>query len=1397
MIKKSYKNLFFVLFISCCVLLAFLISFFNVFLINSQSGFSFADAQELPEENLLEILNDDNVSVYTLNKNGKLYEDNLDLSGKKDQCLLNARAADMGAINALYNEALNSGNSFSVAIDPGHGGNDSGATCYGLKESDVNWDVANACANQLNQYRGVNAFLIRNYYECPNQDERAYRAINWGANLLISIHMNSSNFASGAEVLVPHPGGWRDDFYWLTGNIGNMILDKICSYFKIPNRGLKPREEWSRSYPDGSVGDWAGVIYYARYYQLPSFLVEHAFIDGDYSILQDYNNRQILGRFDAEAIAQQYGFSKAPRGENIVGTYTLEMKSSSSAVVDVKNSDKSSGANVQIETKSSIKDSQKWRIVTDSDGYAVVKNVNSGCVLDVADGSSVDRSNILQYSFNNTDAQKWSFVKNNDGSYTIYSKLGYDKVVDVDNNLTESGTNIKLYGANGNNAQKFVLRKVEQPEKGECINGTYYIKSFKDNNFCLDVSGGSIGDGSNIQLYKKNNSKAQEFRISCDSANYATIQNINSGKVLDVYSGWTYPCSNVQQYSSNGSDAQKWKIVKSNTGYYFMPKCNENIALDIQSGKVESGSNIWTYYFNESPSQIFDLENLYDDLAESSANISENDYSIFNKITKTRSLEIKGLSLDNGAVLQQNKKDDFSGNKFFNIKKIGNYYYFINKYSGKALDAAGGNVSGGTKVHQWDFNSGIEAQMWAAYDQGNGEILFQNRMTKGFLTLRDGKDKDYQEVYADTTFKSESSQLWKIEAHKLEGEVFENQTVYIDSFDNSNMTFDVCNGSKDNGANIQLYSKNGSPAQLWKINTDKSTKLSTITNVGSGKVLDIYNGNFSKGANIQQYQYNSSIAQKWKIVKDNDGYRIISAASDYLCIDLAGGNYANGTNVQLYSSNNTLAQKFKITDIHGKKGEDINGTYFINMTSYQFKSLDVAGASTADGANVQIYEGNGSAAQQWKISTDANGESTIINVGSKKALDVNGDHYAPGTNVWQYSPNGTTAQKWKFVKQGSGYKIISALNDSVCLDVAGGQPFDGTNVWIYSDNGSSAQNFVLSTTNGPIAASTVDIPQSTYRINAVCACNKVLDVTGGSSWNGNNIQTYDWNGSNAQIFTAIKEGNYYRFVNYATGKSLDVTGGSFIPGTNVQIWDSCSGSKNQLWAAYGTSATGEIEFVNCATGMALDVFGGEKTNATNIDVYPRNNTSAQHFKIFHADPQPMGTPIMYGSRATASQMVNLFNYYHKVYPAWAYSDKGAPTINDFCNICCSEAIMEGVDPAVLFCQAMKETGWLQFGGQVQPQQCNFGGLGVTNGGSGGAWFNTVWQGLRAQVQHLKLYASAAPLVNPCIDPRWDAAVNAYGRGSAPCVENLNGKWAVPGDGYGESIVAIMQELSRH
>lgn len=170
----------------------------------------------------------------------------------------------------------------------------------------------------------------------------------------------------------------------------------------------------------------------------------------------------------------------------------------------------------------------------------------------------------------------------------------------------------------------------------------------------------------------------------------------------------------------------------------------------------------------------------------------------------------------------------------------------------------------------------------------------------------------------------------------------------------------------------------------------------------------------------------------------------------------------------------------------------------------------------------------------------------------------------------------------------------------------------------------------------------------------------------------------------------------------------------------------------------------------------------------------------------------LGHVIMGSSQNTVDQMVGYYNAQLKAYPSDALGKGGAPDIRSFCTIIYEEAAAEGVRAEIVFTQAMLETGWLQFGGDVKVGQFNFAGIGATGGGVPGNSFPDVRTGIRAQVQHLKAYASTDPLNNPCVDPRF----HYVKRGCAPTMEQLSGKWAT-GSGYGQSLARILMGLSSY
>ncbi|MEV6056999.1 ThuA domain-containing protein [Streptomyces sp. NPDC052107] len=111
------------------------------------------------------------------------------------------------------------------------------------------------------------------------------------------------------------------------------------------------------------------------------------------------------------------------------------------------------------------------------------------------------------------------------------------------------------------------------------------------------------------------------------------------------------------------------------------------------------------------------------------------------------------------------------------------------------------------------------------------------------------------------------------------------------------------------------------------------------------------------------------------------------------CVDVAGANTANGTAVQLYDCNGTSAQNWTV-------GDD-------TLTALG-KCMDVTGAGTANGTKVQLYDCNGTGSQVWQPGV----AGSLVNPQSGKCLDATGPSSANGTRLQIWSCTQAANQSW-------------------------------------------------------------------------------------------------------------------------------------------------------------------------------------------------------------------------------------------------------------------------------------------------------------------------------------------------------------------------------------------------
>jgi Ricin-type beta-trefoil lectin domain/Glycosyl hydrolases family 18 len=140
-------------------------------------------------------------------------------------------------------------------------------------------------------------------------------------------------------------------------------------------------------------------------------------------------------------------------------------------------------------------------------------------------------------------------------------------------------------------------------------------------------------------------------------------------------------------------------------------------------------------------------------------------------------------------------------------------------------------------------------------------------------------------------------------------------------------------------------------------------------------------------------------------VRSGATYQLVRKGSGK-CLDVNGAGTADGTNIQQWTCNGTPAQAFRVDDVGGGKVRLVN--------PHANKCVDINGAGTANGTNVQLWTCNGTGAQSFVIEDMGDGTSRLRNPNSGKCVDVNGAGAADGTNVQLWTCNTTDAQRWRF-----------------------------------------------------------------------------------------------------------------------------------------------------------------------------------------------------------------------------------------------------------------------------------------------------------------------------------------------------------------------------------------------
>lgn len=786
---------------------------------------------------------------------------------------------------------------------------------------------------------------------------------------------------------------------------------------------------------------------------------------------------------------------------------------------------------------------------------------------------------------------------------------------------------LRYYLQNADGSYALVGEKTSEGEAStvSIAEGDYIIKSDLATKYVLDAKSAGKSNGTNVQLYASNMTKAQRWHVSYDADGNAIITNANSGKVLDV----DKKSRNVQLWTDCGTDNQRWTFSRGEGGSIVISSVYDpSLHIAVSGGSAKSGANVIVsdsvngigFEFLAYPANVLPCEQVIDDgyyiLAPSAAAHGLGDVVLDIESASAADKANAQLYTSNGTYAQ-----------IFHFEYVNGYYRIENASSEKALTAENGNVVAGTNVYQMAY-SGADSQLWSVKENKDGSYTFINKASGLVLDVSGGKMTDGANVQVYTA-NGTAAQMWVLEEAQgprealdalaaKNKEVLADGTYVIKSALANTQVLDVKSGSKSDKANVQLYRSNMTGAQSWRVQHDGKGYV-TFVNTQSGKALDVNAAKRTNGTNVQQYGPNDSYAQKWVVVDSSDGeYEIVSAVWPEMRLDVKSAKTANGINVQIYKTNGTDSQKFSFlpTDPNVAPCEDLglDGWYTVSSSINRSYVLDVASASKENGANVQLYKGNGTLAQMFKF-TYLNGYYQVICAGSGKALDVDNGNVVPTTNVQQWAASSTNEnQLFSISENEDGTYTLTNKSSGLVMDVYGGTAANGKNVHGYTSNGTAAQKFDFEKCTNLLA-------EGIYTISPAVGSGRSLDVKNASTSNGANVQAYSSNATLAQKWQVEQvEGmdNTYTLESLNSGLLLSAdSNGNVCQRTG-------SSSKSQYWVP-AISTNGGIILENVGSGKVLDIASASTKSGANVQVYAPNGTNAQKFYFKTSAPLGNGT----------------------------------------------------------------------------------------------------------------------------------------------------------------------------
>ena len=532
---------------------------------------------------------------------------------------------------------------------------------------------------------------------------------------------------------------------------------------------------------------------------------------------------------------------------------------------------------------------------------------------------------------------------------------------------------------------------------------------------------------------------------------------------IDVPGGTEDASVGLQIKTCNRAPEQTWEINPTGNEEYEIRRTGSHLCIDIFNDQPFPGQVVTQFPCNDTHAQRFHVEPLPGGAQIRNANTNFCVAVVGSSNSSFARLELRDC---NGSDAQAFLID---------MPTIPPVHQFTKKDSpDMCIDVPNAVGNPGTPLQIWGCNQ-TNAQLWRLVNKAPGQ--FEVRRAGTNLCFATSASPFQGQSVTQAVCNGSTSQRFL--AEPLPG------GVELRRF-GTNLCVDVLDGSNEFQTPLQLFPCNGTPAQIFALDTP----VTQLQKQGSNLCIDVPFGTDVPSTQLQTKTCNRTGEQTWQIIPEGDDLYEIRRAGTDQCIDIFNGEPFVGQRVTQFFCNGTAAQRFHIEPSgSGAQIRNVGTSLCVNIVGmglelgncngssafvldpsstqplHQLKKkesptmcIDVPGGDFTPGIQLQIWECNRTNAQMWQPIAKTTQQFEVRRAGTNLCFGTPGGSVFQGQSVTQSTCNNTTSQRFHAEPMPGGVQFRRA-GTNLCVDVFNGSNAFGTPLHLWPCNGTPAQIF--------------------------------------------------------------------------------------------------------------------------------------------------------------------------------------------------------------------------------------------------------------------------------------------------------------------------------------------------